>query len=116
MTVPASPSPATRLAPAAIVTAADLLNYQDGAVVSRVLIKQPAGTITIFAFAEGEGLSEHTAPFDALVQVIEGDAEITISGRPHQLQGGQMLLLPARQPHAVQALTRFKMLLTMIRT
>ena len=93
-----------------------LAEYQEGAVVSREVLKKPTGTVTAFAFDEGQGLSEHTAPFDALAQVLEGQAEITISGRPHRLQGGQMILMPAGQPHALKALERFKMLLVMIRS
>jgi quercetin dioxygenase-like cupin family protein len=99
-----------------VVKAAELVNYQDGAVVSREIVKKPTGNVTIFAFDEGQGLSEHTAPFDALVQMVEGDAEIMISGQPHQLQGGEMILMPAGQPHALKALKRFKMILTMIRS
>jgi quercetin dioxygenase-like cupin family protein len=93
-----------------------LVNYQDGAVVSREIVKKPAGTVTVFAFDEGQGLSEHTAPFDALVQVLEGRVEITIAGRPHCLEDGELILLPANQPHALKAIRRFKMLLTMIRS
>ena len=93
-----------------------MVNYQEGAVVSREIVKKPTGSVTIFAFDEGQGLSEHTAPFDALVQMVEGNAEITISGQPHQLQGGEMILMPAGQPHALTALKRFKMILTMIRS
>jgi len=96
--------------------AGELVNYQDGAVVSREILKKPTGTVTIFAFDEGQGLSEHTAPFDALAQVVEGEAEIMISGRPHRLLGGEMILMPAGQPHALKALKRFKMILTMIRS
>ena len=96
--------------------AAELVNYQDGAVVSREIIKKPSGSVTIFAFDEGQGLSEHTAPFDALAQVVEGEAEIVISALPHLLQGGEMILMPAGQPHALKALKRFKMILTMIRS
>jgi quercetin dioxygenase-like cupin family protein len=92
------------------------VNYQDGAVVSREILKKSTGTVTIFAFDEGQGLSEHTAPFDALVQVVEGDVEITISGQPHRVQSGEMILMPAGQPHALKALKRFKMILTMIRS
>ena len=92
------------------------MNYQDGAVVSREIVKKPTGSVTIFAFDEGQGLSEHTAPFDALVQMVEGDAEIMISGQPHQLQGGEIILMPAGQPHALKALKRFKMILTMMRS
>jgi quercetin dioxygenase-like cupin family protein len=91
------------------------VNYQDGAVVSREIVRKPAGNVTLFAFDEGQGLSEHTAPFDALVQVLEGGAEIMVSGKSHCLQGGDMILLPAGQPHALKAIKRFKMLLTMIR-
>jgi quercetin dioxygenase-like cupin family protein len=79
-------------------------------------VKKPTGNVTVFAFDEGQGLSEHTAPFDALVQVVEGDAEITISGKPHRVQGGEMILMPAGQPHALKAIQRFKMILTMIRS
>jgi quercetin dioxygenase-like cupin family protein len=93
-----------------------LVEYQDGAVVSREVLKKPTGSVTIFAFDEGQGLSEHTAPFDALVFVLEGEAEITISGKPHRLNGGEMILMPAREPHALKALRRFKMILTMIKS
>ena len=95
---------------------ADLVNYQDGAVVSRTLVKRATGTITVFAFDAGQALSEHTAAFDALVQMLEGEAEITISGKPFQLHAGEAILLPAHQAHGVTAATRFKMLLTMIRS
>jgi quercetin dioxygenase-like cupin family protein len=94
----------------------ELVNYQEGAVVSRTLVRRDAGTVTLFAFDEGQGLSEHTAPFDALAHVLEGDAEITISGKPLTLKAGQMVLMPAHQPHAVKAAAKFKMLLTMIRS
>lgn len=97
----------------------ELVNYQDGAVVSREVVKKPTGSVTsvtIFAFDEGQGLSEHTAPFDALVQVLEGEAEISIAGNPHRLHCGEMILMPAGQPHALKALARFKMILTMIRS
>jgi quercetin dioxygenase-like cupin family protein len=101
---------------AQVAKALELVNYQDGAVVSREIVKKPAGSVTLFAFEEGQGLSEHTAPFDALVQVAEGEAEITISGQPHHVLGGEMILMPAGQPHALKALKRFKMILTMIRS
>jgi quercetin dioxygenase-like cupin family protein len=101
---------------AQVAKALELVNYQDGSVVSREIVKKPTGSVTIFAFDEGQGLSEHTAPFDALVQVVEGAVEITISSQPHQLQGGEMILMPAGQPHALKALKRFKMILTMIRS
>ena len=95
---------------------AELVGYQDDAIVSREIVKKPTGTVTAFAFDEGQGLSEHTAPFDALVQVLEGEVEITISGKLHRLQGGELILMPANQPHALKAVKRFKMLLTMIRS
>jgi len=95
---------------------ADLIAYQDGSVVSKQLIKRKAGTVTIFAFDEGEGLSEHTAPFDALVQVLDGEVRIKISGKPYDVKAGEMIILPVDEPHSLKALTRFKMLLTMIRS
>lgn len=93
----------------------DLLQYQEGAVVSRVLLKNKGGTVTLFAFAAGEGLSEHTAPFDALVVVTDGEAEIEISGEGFKVRRGETITLPANRPHAVRAVTDFKMLLIMIR-
>jgi quercetin dioxygenase-like cupin family protein len=93
----------------------DLVSYQDGAVVSRIVVKRETGSVTLFAFDAGQELSEHTAPYDALVQILDGEAAITIAGRPHRLSAGEMILLPAHQPHALQAVSRFKMLLTMIR-
>jgi quercetin dioxygenase-like cupin family protein len=103
------------LSGAEVAKAVELVNYQDGAVVSREIVEKPTGNVTIFAFDEGQGLSEHTTPFDALVHIVEGDAEIMISGQQHQLQGGEMILMPAGHPHALKALKRFKMILTMIR-
>ena len=94
----------------------DLVRYQPGSVVSRTLVNEKAGTVTLFAFDEGEGLSEHTAPFDALVHLLEGEAEVVISGKPLRLKQGEMVIMPANEPHALKALTRFKMLLTMIRS
>jgi quercetin dioxygenase-like cupin family protein len=93
-----------------------LVSYQDGSVVSRTLLKRQGGTITLFAFDAGQALSEHTAPFDAVAHVLEGTADITISGTPLTVSSGEMVLMPANQPHAVSARTRFKMLLTMIRS
>jgi quercetin dioxygenase-like cupin family protein len=93
-----------------------LVTYQEGSVVSRVVLKREKGNITIFAFDEGQGLSEHTSPFDALVQAIEGEAEVTVAGKPIALRAGEVVLLPAEKPHAVKATTRFKMVLTMIRS
>ena len=101
---------------AEIVRLGELVNYQEGAVVSRTLVKRATGTITAFAFDAGQGLSEHTAAFDALVQMIEGEAEITISGNAFHLHGGEAILLPANAPHGLTAKTQFKMLLTMIRS
>lgn len=94
----------------------DLISYQEGAVVSRIVVKRDTGSVTLFAFDTGQELSEHTAPFDALVQVLEGEAAITIAGRPHRVGTGEMILMPAHQPHALKAVSRFKMLLTMIRS
>ena len=94
----------------------DLANYQEGAVVSRTLISRPTGTVTLFAFDEGQGLSEHTAPFDALAHLLEGEAEIVVSGKALPAKAGEAVLMPANQPHSLKALTRFKMLLTMIRS
>ena len=113
---PETPSKPKGFPGAQVVRVTELVSYQDGAVVSREIVKNPTGNVTLFAFDEGQGLSEHTAPFDALVQVVEGETEIMISGQPHRLQGGEMILLPANQPHALRALNRFKMILTMIRS
>jgi len=93
----------------------DLLQYQDGSIVSRVLLKNKGGTVTLFAFDTGEGLSEHTAPFDALVVVTAGEAEIEIAGESFRVRQGETIILPANQPHAVKATAKFKMLLIMIR-
>ena len=98
------------------VMAAGLVSYQDGSIVSREILKKQTGTVTIFAFDDGQGLSEHTAPFDALAHVLEGEVEISIAGQSHHLHGGEMILMPAGQPHALKALKRFKMILTMIRS
>jgi len=93
-----------------------VLEYQPGAVVSRTIIEKPSGTVTLFAFDRGARLSEHTAPFDALVYVIEGEVEVLIDGSPHDLKAGEMVIMPANHPHALKALERFKMLLVMIRS
>jgi quercetin dioxygenase-like cupin family protein len=95
---------------------AELVSYQEGSVVSRTLLDKKAGTITVFAFAGGEGLSEHTAPFDAFVQIIDGEAEITVDGVLHTVCAGQMIIMPANKPHALRAVQQFKMLLVMIRS
>jgi len=94
----------------------DLIAYQEGAVVSRTLLRRPTGTVTVFAFDQGQGLSEHTAPYDALVHVLEGDADVTIAGKMFRMSVGEMIVMPAHQPHALTARTSFKMLLTMIRS
>jgi len=95
---------------------ANLVNYQKGSVVSRTIIDKTAGTVTLFAFDQGQGLSEHIAPFDALVFLLDGVVEITISGKVHRLKEGEMIMLPANHPHALKALSKFKMLLIMIRS
>jgi quercetin dioxygenase-like cupin family protein len=94
----------------------DMITYQDGSIVSKEIIKKPTGTVTIFAFDQDQGLSEHTAPFDALVYLLDGEAEIIISGEPHQLKEGDMIIMPGGKPHALKALKRFKMMLVMIRS
>ena len=93
-----------------------MIEYQDGSVVSREILRRETGTITIFAFDKGEGLSEHTAPFDALVQIIDGEAEIFIGGTKNHLVKGEMIIMPGGKPHALNAAERFKMILTMIRS
>lgn len=95
--------------------ALELVTYQDGAVVSREIVRKKTCTVTVFAFDKTQGLSEHTAPFDALVQVLDGVAEITVGGTPHRLGKDEMILMPANVPHAVRAVERFKMMLVMIR-
>ena len=95
--------------------ALDLVTYQPGSVVSREVMKGKAGTVTLFAFDKGQGLSEHTAPFDALVHVLDGVAEVTLGGAPHRLSTGDMILMPAHVPHALKAIEAFKMMLVMIR-
>lgn len=94
-----------------------LLDYQDDSVVSREVIKKELGTVTFFAFDQGQGLSEHSAPFDAMVQVIDGEAEITISGVKHAVKAGEIIIMPANEPHALQAVNGpYKMILTMIKS
>jgi quercetin dioxygenase-like cupin family protein len=93
----------------------DLVEYQEGSVVSRTLIDKNAGTITLFAFAAGQGLSEHTAPFDALVYVFDGETDISISGHLNHLKSGDMIVLPAGETHALKAVSAFKMMLVMIK-
>jgi len=99
-----------------VIELAGLIDYQDGSVVSKEIIKKETGTVTIFAFAEGQGLSEHTAPFDALVYILDGEAQITISGAANHLTQGQMIIMPANEPHALKATKPYKMLLVMIKS
>ena len=107
--------------PGAEVTAAkamrliDLADYQEGSVVSRTVIDKEKGTVTFFAFDEGQGLSEHTAPFDALLYLLDGEAEVVISGKTLHCKKGDMVIIPANEPHALRAVKKFKMILTMIR-
>ena len=98
------------------VRLAQLVDYQEGSVVSRTIVDKKGGTVTLFAFDEAEGLSEHTAPFDALVYLVDGEAEVTISGKPMSLKEGEMVVMPANKPHALRAVKRFKMILVMIRS
>jgi quercetin dioxygenase-like cupin family protein len=100
--------------PSEVLKIADLAAYQAGAVVSRQITKAEGGNVTLFAFDQGQELSEHTAPFDALVHVLEGEVEVRISGQPYHLTAGEAIVMPANQPHALKASTKFKMLLTMI--
>jgi len=98
-----------------VLTLNNMITYQEGAVVSRQITKTEAGNVTLFAFDKDQGLSEHTAPFDALVHILEGGAQVTISGKPFDLKAGDVIIMPANEPHALKAAQRFKMLLTMIR-
>jgi quercetin dioxygenase-like cupin family protein len=100
---------------AQILNPVEMINYQPGSVVSRQIIKTSAGNVTLFAFDQGEGLTEHTSPFDALVCLLDGKAEITISGQPFHLKAGEMILMPAKKPHALKATEAFKMMLVMIK-
>ena len=95
---------------------ADSIKYQAGGVVSQTLINKPTGTVTLFSFDKGQGLSEHTAPFDAMVYLLDGAAEIKIAGKKHKLNAGEMIVMPANKPHALKALEKFKMLLIMVKS
>ena len=101
---------------AQVIELADLVDYQDNSVVSREIIKKETGRISVFAFDKNEGLSEHTAPFDALVYILDGEAEIIISGKPFHLRKGEMIIMPTNEPHALKAVQKFKMMLTMIKS
>jgi quercetin dioxygenase-like cupin family protein len=94
----------------------DLITYQEGAIVSKTIVEKKTGTVTLFAFDGGQGLSEHTAPFDALVCILDGEAMVTISGSRHRLMESEAILMPANEPHALEGLGKFKMMLTMIRS
>jgi len=97
------------------ISLAGLVDYQAGSVVSRTIIDKKVGTVTLFAFDEGQGLSEHTAPYGALVYIVDGEAEVTISAQPLRVQEGEMVIMPADEPHALKAIKQFKMMLVMIR-
>ena len=99
-----------------VLNLSDLVEYQEGAVVSRTIMDEEKGTVTLFAFGEGQGLSEHTAPFDAIAHILEGEVEIIISGKTLNLQNGEMVIMPANEPHALKAKRKFKMILVMIRS
>ena len=110
-----SSQPANMVPPAEVLKLADLVGYQCDAIVSRTLISKSGGTITMFAFAAGQGLSEHTAPFDALVCVLEGDCKLTLGGKVLKLSAGEIVLMPANVPHALESLSHLKMMLVMLR-
>src|SRR3989339_196732 len=93
--------------------ARNLVDYDKGAVVSRTIIEKKTGTVTIFSFDKGQGLSEHTAPFDALVEILDGEAEISVAGKPHKVKAGEFIIMPAGKPHALKAVKKFKMALIM---
>jgi len=99
-----------------IIDLVNSLSYQSGSVVSKVFLKKPSGNITLFAFDKGEGLSEHTAPFDAFVQILDGEAGITIGGKSYSLKAGESIIMPADVPHALKAVTEYKMLLVMLKS
>lgn len=98
-----------------VLSLKDLIEYQEGTVASRMIINRPVGTITLFSFDADEGLSEHTAPYDAVVTVLDGECEVWLAGETHQMKEGETIIFPAHAPHALSAVTRFKMMLTMIR-
>jgi quercetin dioxygenase-like cupin family protein len=98
-----------------VMKLSDLLDYQEASIVSREVLRKETGTVTLFAFDKGQGLSEHTAPFDALVHIIDGQAEVTISGTSYRLSAGEIIIMPANEPHAVKAIEQFKMMLLMIK-
>lgn len=99
-----------------VIQGAEAIAYQSDSVVSKTLINKPSGTVTLFSFDIGQGLSEHTAPFDAMVHILDGEAEITISNVPHTVKNGEMIIMPAHEPHALKAIKKFKMMLIMIKS
>lgn len=99
-----------------VIKLIDLISYQEGSIVSRTIIDKATGTFTLFAFDEGQGLSQHTAPFDALVYILDGEAEVTISGKSLHLKDGDVVIMPANEPHALRAIKKFKMMLVMIKS
>ncbi|UCG70853.1 MAG: cupin domain-containing protein [Thermoplasmata archaeon] len=99
-----------------VMKVSEMIDYQEGSIVSKTLIDKGTGTVTMFAFAKDQGLSEHTAPFDAMVNIIDGEAEIIITGKKYEVKAGEMIIMPANEPHALKAKERFKMILTMIRS
>lgn len=101
---------------AQVMNLAGMVAYQEGSIVSRTLIDKKVGTVTLFAFVVGQGLSEHTAPFDAMVYLLDGEADVSISGKPYHLKNGDMIIMPANKPHALKATKAFKMLLVMVRS
>jgi len=109
-------SPLKGIASSQVMKLAELISYQTGAIVSREIVKGHTGNITIFSFDEGQSLSEHKTPFDALVQVLDGEVEISIEGKPYHVESGEIILMPAQKLHALKALKRFKMILSMLRS
>jgi quercetin dioxygenase-like cupin family protein len=99
-----------------VINLADFADYQEDSVVSRAIIDKNAGTVTFFAFDEGQGLSEHTTPYEAMIYLVEGEAGIVVADEPYHLKAGQMIIMPANQPHAVKAIKKFKMILTMVKS
>jgi len=106
----------TNISPSTAIPLSTTIQYQTGSVVSKEIVRKDTGTVTLFAFDQGQGLSEHTAPFDALVHILDGEAKITISGNPLLVKAGEIIIMPANEPHALQAVQKFKMLLVMIRS
>lgn len=110
------PKTGSEVAVSEAINLLNLISYQEGAIVSRMIVSRETGNVTLFAFDEAQGLSEHTAPFDALVQVLEGEVEVSVDSKPLRVKPGDIVLMPAHHPHALKAITKFKMLLTMIRS